>query len=127
MDFLYISSCALFVKSTSHFFFQLAECDQILFFECSEEVMEERLLKRGETSGRSDDNSETIKKRFQTFIGKTLPVIEYYGNLNKVTKVRYCIKLKVILQLGVTKTFCLILKHFLLTQKLYHRDEWCQE
>ena len=69
-------------------FFQLAECDQIVFFECSEEVMEERLLKRGETSGRSDDNSETIKKRFQTFIGKTLPVIEYYGNLNKVTKVR---------------------------------------
>lgn len=66
---------------------ELAECDQIVFFECSEEVMEERLLKRGETSGRSDDNSETIKKRFQTFIGKTLPVIEYYGNLNKVTKI----------------------------------------
>ena len=26
-------------------------------------VMEKRLLKRGETSGRSDDNAESIKKR----------------------------------------------------------------
>ena len=49
--------------------------------------MEERLLKRGETSGREDDNSETIKKRFQTYIEKTLPVIEYYETLNKVSKV----------------------------------------
>jgi len=29
--------------------------------------MEQRLLKRGETSGRSDDNPEAIKKRFETF------------------------------------------------------------
>ena len=29
--------------------------------------MEERLCERGKTSGRSDDNIETIKKRFQTF------------------------------------------------------------
>lgn len=70
-------------------FFQLVECDQVLFFECSEEVIEERLLKRGETSGRTDDNSETIKKRFKTYIEKTLPVIEYYGNLNKVKKVSH--------------------------------------
>jgi UMP-CMP kinase len=49
--------------------------------------MERRLLKRGETSGREDDNSETIKKRFHTYIEKTLPVIEYYEALKKVTKV----------------------------------------
>jgi adenylate kinase family enzyme len=49
--------------------------------------MEERLLKRGETSGRADDNSETIKKRFQTYIEKTLPVIQYYETMNKVRKV----------------------------------------
>lgn len=49
--------------------------------------MEERLLKRGETSGRTDDNSETIKKRFQTYIEKTLPVIEHYETLDKVKKV----------------------------------------
>ena len=37
-----------------------------MFFKCSLETMEKRLLKRGETSGRSDDNAETIKKRFKT-------------------------------------------------------------
>jgi len=39
----------------------------ILHLECSEKVMEERLLKRGETSGRSDDNIESIRKRFVTY------------------------------------------------------------
>lgn len=29
--------------------------------------MEERLLGRAKTSGRSDDNIESIKKRFKTF------------------------------------------------------------
>lgn len=65
----------------------------MVFLECTEEVMEERLLKRGETSGREDGNSETIKKRFNTYIEKTLPVIEHYGTMNKVRKVghfKYC-------------------------------------
>lgn len=35
----------------------------ILFFDCPEEVMERRLLGRGQ--GRTDDNVETIKKRFK--------------------------------------------------------------
>ena len=39
----------------------------VLFFDCPLETMEERLLSRGKTSGRSDDNAETIKKRFKTF------------------------------------------------------------
>ena len=60
----------------------------MLFFECSEEIMEERLLRRGETSGRADDNAESIKKRFQTYLKKTMPVIEHYEKSNKVKKVR---------------------------------------
>ena len=35
----------------------------ILFFDCPEEVMEKRLLGRSE--GRTDDNIETIRKRFK--------------------------------------------------------------
>lgn len=58
-----------------------------MFFECSEEVMEERLTKRGETSGRVDDNAETIKKRLRTFVEKTVPVLESYGEKNKVKRV----------------------------------------
>lgn len=66
----------------------MTECHFVLYFECSEEVMEERLIKRGETSGRVDDNAETIKKRFSTFVEETLPVIESYGEKNKLKKVR---------------------------------------
>ena len=37
-----------------------------------------RLLKRGETSGRSDDNLETIQKRLEVYETKTKPVNEHY-------------------------------------------------
>lgn len=33
------------------------EFNNIIYFECSEKVMEERLMNRGKTSGRSDDNA----------------------------------------------------------------------
>jgi len=42
-----------------------------------------RLLKRGETSGRSDDNLETITKRLEVYEIKTAPVSNFYKNLNK--------------------------------------------
>ena len=67
------------------------ESDFLLFFECNEEVMEERLLKRSETSQRADDNIETIKKRFKTFVEKTLPVIDHYEELNKVKRVSFAL------------------------------------
>ena len=47
---------------------EVLPCKLVLFFDCPQDVMEERLLKRGETSGRADDNIETIKKRFDTFM-----------------------------------------------------------
>lgn len=37
----------------------------VLFLTCSEDVLLKRLLHRGETSGRTDDNIESIKKRFR--------------------------------------------------------------
>lgn len=67
------------------------ESDFLLFFECTEEVMEERLLKRSETSQRADDNIETIKKRFKTFVEKTLPVIDHYEELSKVKRVSFAL------------------------------------
>lgn len=58
----------------------------VLCYDVSEEVLEERLLKRGETSGRSDDNIESIKKRFATFKMETLPVVEYFLHQGLCTK-----------------------------------------
>lgn len=50
-----------------------------LNFECPEEVLVGRLLERGKSSGRSDDNIETIRKRFQTHVAACKPVLERYG------------------------------------------------
>ncbi len=46
-----------------------------------------RLLIRGETSGRCDDNLETIKKRLQVYEQKTAPVSDFYRNIGKYTPV----------------------------------------
>ncbi|KAI9290853.1 UMP-CMP kinase [Neoconidiobolus thromboides FSU 785] len=66
---------------------EVAACKAVLYFACDEDTMLERLLKRGETSGRSDDNKESIVKRFQTFRETSYPVIEYYQKKGKVIEV----------------------------------------
>jgi len=58
--------------------------DLILFFECPENILEGRLLKRGETSGRLDDNAESIRKRFQVFAEVSSKCIEHYEKEGKV-------------------------------------------
>ena len=42
------------------------QAEAVLFFTTTEDVMLKRLLHRGETSGREDDNEESIRKRFRT-------------------------------------------------------------
>ncbi|GAB4421579.1 MAG: adenylate kinase [Bacteroidia bacterium] len=46
-----------------------------------------RLVKRGEESGRSDDNEETIRKRIVEYNDKTLPVADYYQQQGKLYEV----------------------------------------
>lgn len=60
--------------------------DKILFYDVPQEVMIARCMKRAETSGRSDDNADTIKKRVQTYFDQTLPVVDYYKNSGKLVK-----------------------------------------
>ncbi|KAL2133930.1 hypothetical protein VTI74DRAFT_1348 [Chaetomium olivicolor] len=59
----------------------------VLFYDCPEEVMEGRLLERGKTSGREDDNAESIRKRFRTFVETSMPVVKHYEEQNRVVKV----------------------------------------
>ena len=59
----------------------------MIFYDVSDETMTARLLKRAETSGRVDDNEETIKKRLETFNTLTKPVVDYYTEKNKLKKV----------------------------------------
>ena len=43
-----------------------------------EDILMDRLIKRGQLSGRSDDNEETIKKRLGVYQNQTAPLIEWY-------------------------------------------------
>lgn len=43
-----------------------------------EDELMKRLIKRGQESGRSDDNAETIKKRLDVYHNQTSPLIDWY-------------------------------------------------
>lgn len=59
----------------------------VLFYDCPEDTMEARLLERGKTSGRTDDNEESIRKRFRTFVETSMPVVDYYEKQGRVVKI----------------------------------------
>lgn len=65
----------------------MAPVESVILFDVSDETMKTRLMKRAETSGRADDNEETIVKRLDTFHNVTQPVIDYYTEQGKVYKV----------------------------------------
>lgn len=67
---------------------KVAVSDFTLFFQCPEEVMLKRLLNRGKTSGRADDNTESIKKRFRVFVETSMPVVEHFEQQGKVVKLQ---------------------------------------
>lgn len=63
----------------------LSKCT--IFLDCPEDVMHDRLINRGKTSGRADDNEESIKKRFRTFVETSMPVVEMFRAEHKVIEV----------------------------------------
>ena len=52
-----------------------ASCLGALVYDCPHPELERRILARAETSGRSDDNLITARKRFDTFETQTMPVV----------------------------------------------------
>ncbi|XKL67638.1 hypothetical protein PGB90_003129 [Kerria lacca] len=61
----------------------IAPANLIIYLEADDSVMVQRLLGRAKTSGRSDDNEETIKKRLQTFHDNNTPIIEAFATKTK--------------------------------------------
>ena len=52
--------------------------------EAEDNILIKRLLERGKSSGRVDDQDETkIKNRFEEYNQKTAPLINYYKKQNK--------------------------------------------
>ncbi|MEO6550803.1 MAG: adenylate kinase [Ferruginibacter sp.] len=63
--------------------------NKMLAMEVSEEELVNRLVKRGQTSGRSDDNNEAvIRARIAEYHNKTASVADYYRGFDKVVTVK---------------------------------------
>ena len=61
----------------------------MLALDVTEEELVKRLVKRGETSGRSDDNNEgVIRARIAEYHSKTAAVADYYKKFDKVVMVK---------------------------------------
>ena len=59
------------------------EVSVMLDLDVPEEELMTRLIKRGQESGRADDNEETIKKRLTVYHSQTAPLIDWYKNEGK--------------------------------------------
>ena len=59
------------------------EVSIMLDLEVLEDELMTRLIKRGQESGRADDNEETIKKRLVVYHSQTAPLIDWYKNDGK--------------------------------------------
>lgn len=57
-----------------------ANVNIVIGLDVPEDELVTRLLKRGQESGRSDDNLETINKRLDVYHNQTSPLREYYIN-----------------------------------------------
>lgn len=53
-----------------------------------EDELIKRLLERGKTSGRADDNLETIKERLVVYHEQTRPVDDYYELIDKYVRIQ---------------------------------------
>ncbi len=64
--------------------FKETSISKVLALDVQEEEIVQRILKRGETSGRADDNDEqTIRNRFQVYLQNTAPVASHYEKVGK--------------------------------------------
>lgn len=60
---------------------------KMLYFECPFDILEKRILARAKYTGRSDDNVEALKQRFDTFKAETLPVVERFRNSGRCIEI----------------------------------------
>lgn len=62
---------------------------KVIALEVSEQELVDRLLKRGATSGRTDDtNEEIIRKRFSVYKNETEPVADHYKAIGRFESIK---------------------------------------
>jgi UMP-CMP kinase len=75
------------IKQGEEFERLIYPCKAMIFYECPDEELVHRILKRGETSGRIDDNREAIEKRLKTFRESTMAVFNHYEKKGKLKRI----------------------------------------
>jgi len=60
----------------------------IIELEVPDEVLIDRLLDRGKSSGRTDDTREVIEERLKIYYHQTAPVSNYYSKSNRLIELR---------------------------------------
>ncbi|VDM97184.1 unnamed protein product [Thelazia callipaeda] len=75
------------VKQGEQFESEIQPVKLVLFFDVCEDTLVKRCLHRAQTSGRVDDNIDTIKKRLHTYTTATAPVINYYEKQGKLVRI----------------------------------------
>lgn len=63
------------------------EISAVLSLDVEEEELISRILKRGEISGRSDDNRETVESRLYVYREQTEPLKSFYNDQGKLVKI----------------------------------------
>lgn len=63
------------------------EVSVVVGLEVDDAELIKRIVARGKTSGRADDNEETAKKRLDTYYKQTLPLKDYYVKHGKYAKI----------------------------------------
>lgn len=58
-----------------------------IYFQCNEDVLIKRLLKRGHNNDRDDDNLNIIRNRLEVFNKSTKEVLDYIGKKNLLNKI----------------------------------------
>eukprot|EP00758_Cryptobia_borreli_P004121 Tbor_TRINITY_DN4198_c0_g1::TRINITY_DN4198_c0_g1_i1::g.26498::m.26498/K13800/CMPK1, UMPK; UMP-CMP kinase len=64
----------------------IAKALTVIYLDCSEKTMEDRILNRvktGEGGDRNDNDEETVRKRFKVNIEQCVPVVEKYCKENR--------------------------------------------
>ena len=63
------------------------EVKHVIGLEVPEDELIDRMIKRGQQTGRADDNPETIKNRLKVYHESTTPLREFYKNAGKYRKI----------------------------------------
>jgi adenylate kinase len=63
------------------------EIDLVLQLDVNQEVITERIAERQKISGRADDDASKLIKRIDEYFSKTIHVLPYYQNQEKVIKI----------------------------------------